>query len=96
MQYPLEGLQATLLDLTSVGGHRGKTGIVWWKEQRLRLHGCVAYVTSLSKQGGSAKTSDFVVIRIRASCTMPNHPTDREVNSFSIYLSSCQKTTCRL
>lgn len=55
------------------------------------LRGCVAYVTLLSKQGGSAKPSNFVVVRIRASCTMPNHPTDREVKLFPIYLSSCQK-----
>lgn len=67
----------------------------WRKEQRLCLRGCVAYVTLLSKQGGSAKPSNFVVVRIRASCTMPNHPTDREVKLFSIYLSSCQETMRR-
>lgn len=65
----------------------------WRREQRLCLRGCVADVTSLSKQGGSAKPSNFVVERIRASCAMPNHPTDRGVKLLSIYLSSCQKNS---
>lgn len=43
-----------------------ESGDCWRKEQRLCLRGCVAYVT-LSKQGGSAELSDFVVLRICVS-----------------------------
>lgn len=94
IQYPLQGLETASLDLRLVGGPWGKAGIAGGKNEG---HTCVVivYVTSLSKQGGSARLSDFVVVKICASCAMPNHPTDREVSLFS-YLSSCQKTMCRL
>lgn len=60
----------------------------WRKEQRLCLCGCVAYVTSLSKQGGSAKPSDFVVVRIRALVPCQTIPLIAKL--------SCSPSTCRL